>query len=198
LGNMSLGRLLTKVRNQVATNGHSDWVLSVAFSPDGKTLASASRDQTAKLWDVATGAERNTFRGHTNWVECVRFTPDGQTLATASWDKTARLWKVATSQEIARLQRKEYLPENTPAFFAAAYSPDGRLLAVAADNKSVKVYEAATRKLRTVLRGHNDVVAALTFTPDGKTLATGSYDKSIMLWDVTAFVKPEISSPRAT
>src|ERR1700676_1143729 len=68
--------------------GHTDIVSSVAFSPDGKTLASGSRDNTIKLWDVQQGKERATLSGHTNKVSSVAYSPDGKTMASGSWDKT--------------------------------------------------------------------------------------------------------------
>src|SRR5262249_53240542 len=83
---------------QATLKGHKNAVSSVAFSPDGKTLASGSGDKTIKLWDVATGKEMASLKGHTGYVFSVAFSPDGKTLASASGDKTVKLWDVALSK----------------------------------------------------------------------------------------------------
>jgi WD40 repeat protein len=75
-------------------NGHSNWVYSVVFSPDGKTLASGSQDNSIKLWDVATGKVIHTLNGHSHWVYSVVFSPDGKTLASGSQDNSIKLWKL--------------------------------------------------------------------------------------------------------
>ncbi|VVB64682.1 WD domain, G-beta repeat [uncultured archaeon] len=103
--------------------GHSDKVTSVAFSPDGQTLASGSDDHTLKLWDVASRTEAATLAGHSNWVNCVAFSPDGRTLVSGSNDYTVKLWDVASRTEVATL------PDHSSIAESVAFSPDGRTLA---------------------------------------------------------------------
>jgi WD40 repeat protein len=100
------------------SEGHKNWVLSIAFSPDGKTLASGSSDNAVRLWDVATGGSLRAFEGHKNGVLSIAFSPDGKTLASGSSDNTVRLWDVATAVCFAILLSG---PEGW-----AAFTPDGR------------------------------------------------------------------------
>jgi WD40 repeat protein len=81
-------------------NGHTQPAISVAFSPNGKLLASSSLDKTIKLWEVATGKERATLRGHTSLVRCVAFSPDNRMLASASYDKTIKLWDISAMNSV--------------------------------------------------------------------------------------------------
>jgi WD40 repeat protein len=162
---------------RITLSGHANAVLSLAFSGDSRTLATASRDRTVRLWDTATGKDRTTLTGHTNRVWSVAFSPDGRSLATASADKTARLWDRATGKPSTRLRG------HTDEVNRVVFSPDGGTLATGSDDGTVRLWEAATGNPRTTLPGHDKAVYALAFHRDGRTLATADADGTVHLWD---------------
>ena len=151
-------------------------VFSVAFSPDGRTLASGNRSSTIKLWDVASGQELRTLIGHSHSVTSLAFSPDGKTLASGSEDFTIRLWDVASGQELKTLKGN---------IFSVAFSPDGKTLA-SGDDVTVRLWDVASGRALRTLRGHSGVVRSVAFSPDGKTLESGSWDFTIKLWDVAS------------
>jgi len=158
--------------------GHTELVNSVAFSPNGRWLASGSSDKTIKLWDVATGEELRTLTGHTDFVSSVAFSPDGHWLASGSSDRTIKLWDVATGEELRTLTG------HTQGVGPVAFSPDGHWLASGSSDRTIKLWDMATgRELRT-LTGHAIDVQTVAFSPDGRRLASGSVDRTIRFWDV--------------
>ena len=156
--------------------GHSNSVLSVAISPDGKTLASGSNDNTIKLWNLETGQLQRTLADRTGDANSVAISPDGKILATGSWDDTIKLWNLETGQ----LQRT--LTGHSDVI-SVAISPDGKILATGSWDDTIKLWNLETGQLQRTLTGHSDVIS-VAISPDGKTLATGSNDNTIKLWNL--------------
>lgn len=172
----------------VLQSGHSDSVLSLAFSPDRKTLASGGRDETIKFWDVASGTLLRTLDADTGRVGSVAFSLDGKTLV--SLGEHIKLWDVATGTELVRLEGESSQAREI------ALSPDGKMLASDSGREGIKLWDITSGKLVRTLTFRDTSVTSLAFSPDGKRLAivgernvgedkTTTYT-AIRLWDVTS------------
>ncbi|MEP7288261.1 MAG: TIR domain-containing protein [Chloroflexota bacterium] len=156
----------------------SGTVYSVAFSPDGKMVATGSDDNSTHLWDSATGERLQALSGHLNGTHSVAFSPDGLTLLTGGGDKQARLWEVATGQEIQRFSGHE------ATIYCVAFAPDGKTVATGSSDQTVRLWNVDTGKELQKFTGHTDTVLSVAFSPDGKSIVSGGSDSTIRLWDI--------------
>jgi WD40 repeat protein/beta-lactamase regulating signal transducer with metallopeptidase domain len=153
-------------------------ILTVACSPDGKTLAVGGEEKAVKLIDPVTGRLLHLLEGHEDMVSRVAFSPDGKTVASASFDGTAALWDVATGKRLHVLEGHEGW------VFSVAFSPDGLLVATGGYDRTVRLWQTRTGKEAAKLSKHRGGVRAVAFSRDGKQLASGGADKVIRIWDV--------------
>ncbi len=164
--------------NMLTLKGSTQMVETLAFSRDGKRLATGSGDGTARVWDAATGRELLTLKGHTRDVSSVMYSPDGKYLLTGSHAGTAKVWDAATGQVKLTLKGPE-------GFSSVAFSPDGKRIITDGYGITAKVWDVATGRVMLTLKGHTRDVRCVAFSPDGKRIVTGSYDKTAKMWDAT-------------
>jgi WD40 repeat protein len=160
--------------------GHTDTVTAVAFAPDGKFLATASADKTARLWEVVQGQEVRALMGHGEAVTCLAFSPDAAALAAGGADKTVRVWDVASGEV------RHILRGHTDGVSAVAFAPDGRTLVSAGLDRTVRAWDAARGQERFRVTADKLPVLALAFAPDGRHLAGGlgaGKAGELALWD---------------
>lgn len=158
---------------------HEQVVYTVAFSPDGKWLASGSDDRMAHLWDVTTGKEVRHFGPYQLGGRAVTFSPDGRLLAVSSHDGGIRLVVPSTGQEVLLLNGHNRYARSV------AFSPDGRMLASGGEESTIRLWKVASGDTQRQLEGHQQTalgIAALAFTPDGRTLISGGHDGTTRLW----------------
>lgn len=164
--------------------GQKTWATSLAFAPNGSTLAVGGgytlifKPGEVHLWDLKDGKEEASLAGHTSTVWSVAFDAKGQRLATASYDKEVRLWDVASKKELAVLKG------HANWVTSVAFSPAGDLVATGSEDMTVKLWDAASAAEKATLKGHAGTVRSLAFSHDGAILASAGFDGAVKLWDV--------------
>jgi hypothetical protein len=160
--------------------GHTSWVMSVAFSFDGLRIVSGSDDRTVRIWDAVSGAVLHTLEGHTSSVSSVAFSSDGSRIVSGSVDKTVRIWDAVSGAVLHTLEG------HTSSVSSVAFSSDGSRIVSGSVDKTVRIWDAVSGAVLHTLEGHTGSVTSVASSFDGLHIVSGSYDKTVHIWDVDA------------
>ncbi|WP_445633802.1 hypothetical protein NSTC745_05517 [Nostoc sp. DSM 114161] len=176
---------LSKVSLVNTLQGHENSVLSIAISPDGKTIASSGEDgydglrlRKIKLWNLATGKQISSLNTYSGQVNVVIISPDGKTLVSGNDDSTIKIWNLVTGRQIRTLTG------HSDSVHTLAISPDSQTLISGSDDNTIKIWDLATGEQIKTLTGHTFWVRSVAISPDGVILASGSFDKTIKIWNL--------------
>jgi WD40 repeat protein/DNA-binding Xre family transcriptional regulator len=167
---------IAESRLVLTCKGHTAWVQSLAFSPDGRLVASGSHDHTVRVWNVETGQCIKTLREHTSGIHAIAFSPDGKTLVSGSDDYTTRIWRVETWECVHCLRG------HTDRVVFVAFTPDGQALVSGSHDQTIKVWDTGTGQCLRVLETDIRWALSVSLSPNGQTLATAGDDAVVKLW----------------
>ncbi|HJT55144.1 MAG TPA: protein kinase [Ktedonobacteraceae bacterium] len=164
----------------IAYHGHADRLMGLAWSPDGKYIASASADKTVQVWEASSGKTVITYAEHTEWVKAVVWSPDGMHIASAGADMTVHLWDVMTGRTVLIYRGHSNL------ISTVAWSPDSKYIASGGYDRTIAVWDAFTGEDFGFYHGHapQNMINAVSWSPDSRCIASGSDDGTVHIWPV--------------
>ncbi|KAI9766187.1 MAG: hypothetical protein M1839_005017 [Geoglossum umbratile] len=165
--------------------GHSNSVHSVAFSHNSAWLASASGDQTVKIWDASSGECLQALEGHSNSVQSVAFSHNSAWLASASADQTVKIWDANSGECLQTLEG------HSDWVYSVASSHDSAWLASASGDQTVKIWDTSSGKCLQTLEGHSNPVCSVAFSHNSAWLASASWDQTVKIWDTSSVKEPK-------
>ena len=189
----------TPAKSIATIQGHKDAILSVAFSPDGSTIATGSYDKLVKLWDAATGKELRTFKEHSDAVYSVAFLPGGTQLVSGAGDRTLKIW------DVQRGTRLFTISDALDAIYAVAVHPSGTRLAAAGADRMIRTWtwngDVASAAgpgatLLTSAFAHGDAILGLAYSPGGDALVSAGADRTIKIWDASTLGEKRLLEPQ--
>ena len=157
--------------------GHSSYVYTLAWSPDGKRVASGSADHTAQVWDARNGNNEKVYALHQDWVYGIAWSRDGNYIASGSFDRTAQVWDATTIKLLIPYRK------HTDHVLCVAWSPDGKYVVSGSADLSAQVWEAATGNTVSNYKNHSSDVMAVSWSPNGSQIASGSRDRTVQVWE---------------
>ena len=171
--------------------GHSGHILDASFSPDGKLIATASTDRTAKLWSTVLKKELTTFSGHTDVITALSFSPDNKYLASASDDTTVKLWNIENGKLIASFK------VHNDKLKSVAFSPNSKYIATSSEDSSISIWNVESKKMLHHIKGFKDPVESVNYSPDGKLIITTTLGGNVKIWNTAngkLFAEQNVSS----